>query len=682
MEMNFGHGAPQPLGATPDEGGVNFAVYSEHATKIDICLFAPDGREIGRAPLPERSGFVWHGHVAGLQCGALYGFRAHGPWAPASGLRFNPAKLLLDPYARALSGEFGEDDALFGHYPANPDSPNGADSAPFIPRAVVVAAEPPLPPGPRTDWADTIIYEAHPKGLTKLFPGIAPEIAGTFDALAEPAVTAHLGGLGVTAVELQPVHAFPDDRFLLEKGLKNYWGYNSIGFFTPAPRYFGPSGAAGVRRAAEALHGAGIELILDVAYNHTAEGDERGPTFSFRGLDNSSYYRLEHADRRRYVNDTGCGNTLDFRHPAVIALALDSLRHWAAMGVDGFRFDLGATLGRTARGFSPHAPFFSALMQDPILSRLKLIAEPWDIGPGGYRLGGFPPGFSEWNDRFRDDARRFWRGDRHGAQGLASRILGSAPLFDKAGRRPSASINFITAHDGFTLADLTSYDEKHNLANGEDGADGHGENLSDNCGAEGETDDPTILSRRRRRRMNLLATLFLAQGTPMLLAGDEIGHSQRGNNNAYCQDNETTWIDWAKGDEALHGFTRRLIAYRRARPVFRQTLFLHGDASANGGPDVEWRALDGGAVRWRDAALRGFALILRAAAGSPDYAAPVEETLIAVNRGQAGAALALPPGAWIRAIDTADPAAPERSARRQEQIGAESVAVFHIEAPR
>ncbi len=659
------------MGASWDGEGVNFAVFSENASRIELCLFSDDGKvETARLTLPERTGPVWHGYAPGLKPGALYGFRAHGPYAPERGHRFNPNKLLIDPYARQLFGTWRHGDALLGYDPAAQNSDmsfSSTDSARYMPKCVVT---PPIKDidgsdGPNRDLSETIIYEAHVKGLTKQFPGVSDDIRGTYEALMSEPVLEHLLELGVTAVELLPIQAFRDEPFLLRKGLTNYWGYNSISFFALEPRYAGSAGEAGFREMVKKLHHAGLEVILDVVYNHTAEGDELGPTLSFRGLDNASYYRLQAGHPCYYVNDTGCGNTMNIAHPFVLRMVLDSLRYWVtAFGIDGFRFDLATTLGREEHGYDESCGFFDALRQDPVLSRVKLIAEPWDVGPGGYRLGEFPPEFAEWNDGFRDSTRRFWRGSAHSAQDLAGRLLGSASDFDRPGRGAHCSVNMISSHDGFTLADVTSFEDRRNQANGEDNADGHHANYSDNCGVEGPTDDPSVLSRRRRRRMNILATLFLSQGTPMLLAGDEIGNSQGGNNNAYCQDNETSWIDWSSGDEKLLAFTRRLIAFRRAHPVLRQSRFLHGRArEMDGEVDVAWRTFDGGAVNWRDPGLDGFCLVLRSSAEAPAFAQTDEAVFIAVNGGVRPEKIVLPAApehrVWVRAVDTAAPDASE-----------------------
>ncbi len=675
------------LGAVYDGLGVNFAVFSENATKIELCLFSADGaRETARLPLPDRTGPVWHGYVPGLKPGALYGFRAHGPFDPDHGHRFNPMKLLADPYSRAFHGDWVAARETQDHDPGAPYADMGLcqmDSAAVVPKSIVPQNETQwnLTPGPRRPWSDTVIYEAHVKGLTRLHPGIPAEIRGTYEALGSEPVIAHLKDLGVTALELLPVHSFLNDGFLIERGLTNYWGYNSIGYFALEPRYFGPSGAEGFRTAVDRLHAAGIEVILDVVYNHTAEGDHRGPTLSFRGLDNAAYYHLQASHERYYVNDTGCGNTLAIDQPFVLRMVLDSLRYWVSvMGVDGFRFDLATTLGREPHGFDLRGGFFDAIRQDPVLSRCKLIAEPWDIGPGGYQLGAFPADWGEWNDKFRDSARRFWRGDAHAAQELAGSFLGTAPVFDHSGRKSFSSVNFVAAHDGFTLADVTRYCEKHNEANGESGADGHGHNLSDNCGIEGDTDDATILARRAQRMRNLLATVFLSQGTPMLLAGDELGRTQRGNNNTYCQDNEISWIDWASADRGLLDFTRRLIALRRENPLLRQGNYLHGRLRTDGQRDVTWSGLEGGALNWRDPLLDGFCLLMRGAA--EQVQTEPGAILIAVNGGDRDRDLVLPdPGTdqiWERVLDTAAPeaAATRVRERKGQPVPAHSVVLF------
>lgn len=592
FKISEGHAAP--LGPSVTKTGVNFALFSAHATSVYLCLFSSDGaQELARLAMM-RSGDIWHGHVGGIKAGALYGYRVDGPYAPHDGHRFNVHKLLIDPYAKMLFGDFIQHDALYGFDVSAPDkdlSFNAEDSAPFMPKCVV--GEPDFDwrksAAPQTDWADTIIYEAHVKGLTMRRTDIDPALRGTLSGLSDPAIIAHLKSLGVSAIELLPVQSFFSEPRLTQMGLTNYWGYNPVNYFAAHNPYLGPKGQGAFQSAVKALHKAGIEVILDVVYNHTAESWELGPTLSYRGIDNASYYHLA-GDKRFYVNHTGCGNTLDMTHPQVLALTLESLRYWATtMGVDGFRFDLAPTLARNPHDFDASAAFLTAVKSDPVLSTKKLIAEPWDIGPGGYVLGQFPRQWAEWNDRYRDDARSFWRGDDYAHKALAGRLLGSADIFDHDSKSAFTSINFITAHDGFNLTDTVSYNDKHNHANGEDNRDGHGHNLSDNMGAEGPSDDPAIIAARRQRKKNMLATLILSQGIPMLLAGDEIGHSQRGNNNAYCQDNEITWLDWAQSDEALLAFTAALIDLRKTYPHFSQAEFLHGEAlSAIGPKNVQW----------------------------------------------------------------------------------------------
>src|SRR4051794_17816406 len=580
-------GSPYPLGATWDGLGTNFAVFSAHAERIDLCLFDPSGkRQIQTFGLPERTDEVWHGYLPNARAGLLYGYRAYGPYDPQNGHRFNHYKLLLDPYARRIAGDLRWSDALFGYRVNSPRADlsfDRRDSAAGMYKAVVTdesfnwADDQP----PNIPWSDTIIYEVHLRGLSMLREDLRPHERGTFAALAEPDFIEHIRRLGVTALELLPIHAFVQDRHLLQKGLSNYWGYNTIGFFAIEPRYLSEGTANEMRVAVRRLHAAGIEVILDVVYNHTAEGSEAGPTLSFRGLDNASYYRLVPDNRRRCINDTGTGNTVNLSNARVLQMVMDSLRYWVTQfHVDGFRFDLGVTLGREPHGFDPGAGFFDALRQDPILSRVKLISEPWDIGPGGYQLGHHPPGFAEWNDRFRDTVRRFWRGDAGQRSDLAARIAGSSDLFDRRSRRPWASVNFISSHDGYTLADVVSYIARHNEANGEDNRDGHGENYSANWGVEGPSDDPVILDTRRRIARAMLATVFFAHGTPMLLGGDEFGRTQQGNNNAYCQDNEMSWFDWklAESSEgrALIAYVARLVELRHQHPVLRCRHFLHG----------------------------------------------------------------------------------------------------------
>jgi isoamylase len=593
-------GSPYPLGATWDGLGTNFAVFSAHAERIDLCLFDPSGRrEIGRAPLPERTDEVWHGYLPNAQVGQVYGYRAYGPYDPNNGHRFNPHKLLLDPYAKSIASDLKWSDALFGYrlHSARTDlSFDRRDSAPGMLKAVVTddsfnwGDDRP----PNVPWPDTVIYEAHLRGLTMRCEGIRQHERGTFAALANEKVIDRLRRLNITAIELMPIHAFLQDRHLLEKGLSNYWGYNTIGFFAIHPRYLTRGGANEMRIAIRRLHAAGIEVILDVVYNHTAEGSELGPTLAFRGLDNRSYYRFVDGAPRHCVNDTGTGNTLNLSHPRVLQMVMDSLRYWVtSFHVDGFRFDLGVTLGRESYGFDSGSGFFDALRQDPVLARVKLISEPWDIGPGGYQLGHHPPGFAEWNDRFRDTVRRFWRGDAGLRQDLASRLAGSSDIFDRNARRPWASVNFVASHDGFTLADTTTYVERHNEANGEDNRDGHQDNNSTNWGAEGPTEDPGIVETRAKVRRAMLATVLFSHGTPMLLGGDEVGRTQQGNNNAYCQDNEISWIDWSRPqshpEDELTAFVARLIEIRLGHAALRSRRFMHGQFQpAPGIQDIAW----------------------------------------------------------------------------------------------
>ncbi|MBH0239827.1 glycogen debranching protein GlgX [Methylobrevis albus] len=696
-------GRPFPLGATPDADGVNFAIFSAHATAVDLCLFAPlTGHEVARIRLPEFTDEVWHGYVPGLAPGALYGFRVHGPYDPGNGHRFNPNKLLIDPYARALTHRVRTDEMMAGYVARTLDDLtfDVRDSARVVPKAVVLPRGGDLPGTgrPDTPWSRSFIYEGHVRGLTMQRPDVPPELRGTYEGLATPGLLDHLVRLGVTAVELLPVHAFMDEGFLTRRGLTNYWGYSPIAYFAPEPRYDGETGgrdrALGIagrfRAMVDRFHAAGIEVILDVVYNHTAEVDQLGATIAFRGIDNASYYRLRADNRRYYVNDTGTGNTFNVGHPRVLQYVLDSLRYWVeVMGVDGFRFDLAATLGREPPGFDPNGRFLAALMQDPVLSRVKLIAEPWDIGPGGYQLGTFPPGVAEWNDSFRDTVRRFWRGDEAITPDLATRLLGSADRFDHRGRRPWSSVNFVTAHDGFTLADLTSYASKHNEANLEDNRDGHHDNLSDNHGVEGPTDDPVILAARRRTRRNMLATLLLSQGTPMLTAGDEVGNSQGGNNNAYCQDNPTGWIDWAAAaaDPELPALVAALAELRGRLSLLRQPRFIHAKIrSADGQLEVQWIAPTGRSMTtgdWRDPGFRCFGLILRSAA--PRTAAEDSTSVLIVFNGNTDAVrFALPPTrrshAWHHVFSTASAdgrvGARASHARTVLSVEAKSVLVF------
>jgi len=564
-------------GAHPDGGGTSFTVTSRVAYGVELCLFTPGGDE-HRVELPRVGDDTFSGYVPGVGAGARYGFRVHGPWEPAAGLRCNPAKLLLDPYGRRFEGRVDTHPAIYGHDLEDPALPSDLDSAPHVLRSVV--ADPSFDWGadrhPRVPLADTVVYETHVRGISRLHPDVPDHLRGTYAGLAHPAVVAHLLELGVTTVELLPVHQFVHEPHLLAAHRTNYWGYNSIGFFAPHYEYAaGPDPVTEFKETVRALHAAGLEVLLDVVYNHTAEGNHLGPTLSFRGLDNPRYYRLDPADPTFYLNWTGTGNTVDLSEEEALRLVLDSLRYWVAdMHVDGFRFDLATTLGRTYEHFDPLGGFFGAVAQDPVLRGTKLIAEPWDVGPDGYRVGGFGRRWAEWNDTYRDTLRDFWRG-REGMLGrFANKITGSADIYDR-GRPPTATVNFVTSHDGFTLHDLVSYEERRNEANGEENRDGHGDNRSWNSGAEGRTTDPAVLTLRRRRQRSFLATLLLSQGVPMISGGDELGRTQDGNNNAYNQDNELSWYDWKNADGALLEFTARLVALRRRHPTFRRGSWLH-----------------------------------------------------------------------------------------------------------
>ena len=599
MNITVHTGRAHPLGATWDGKGVNFAIYTENAEYVDLCLFESNKSVEASATirLPERSNHIWHAYLPGIKPGQLYGYRVHGPYAPSNGHRFNASKLLLDPYAKAISGTVNWHDALFGYIPGHPDqdlSFNEADSAPYMPKSVVIdtafdwEGDQPL----RTPFHKTIIYELHVKGFTQLHPDIPENTRGTYAALSHPASMEYLKNLGITAVELMPVQHFLSDRSLIEKGLTNYWGYNTIGFFAPDVRY--ASGDAGgqvneFKEMVKALHKAGIEVILDVVYNHTAEGNQMGPTLSFRGIDNASYYRLCD-DKRYYMDFTGTGNTFNARMPNVLKLIMDSLRYWIQeMHIDGFRFDLASTLARELHEVDQLSAFFDIIHQDPVISQVKLIAEPWDVGEGGYQVGKFPPGWAEWNGMYRDCIRDYWRGGRSKLGEFAYRITGSPDLYENGYRRPTASINFITAHDGFTLHDLVTYEQKHNEANGFENKDGDDSNHSSNYGAEGPTDDGFIRSIRERQKRNFLATLFLSQGVPMLLAGDELGRTQQGNNNAFCHDNEISWINWSRPDKELQAFTRNLIHFFKEHPAFcRKNWFLGHQVQGIGLEDIGW----------------------------------------------------------------------------------------------
>jgi glycogen operon protein len=679
-------GAPYPLGATWDGLGTNFAVFSANATRIDLCLFDPAGRrEVKRLTLPEQTDEVWHGYLPGGRTGLIYGYRAYGPYDPQRGHRFNHHKLLLDPYARATAGELRASEAMFGYRVNSPRADlsfDRRDSAPGMLKAVVSsetfnwADDRP----PNIPWSDTVIYEAHVRGLSLLRSDIRPNERGTFAALSDPEMIDHLRRLGITAIELMPIHAFVQDRHLLEKGLRNYWGYNTLSFFAVEPRYLSQGSADEMKIAVRRLHAAGIEVLLDVVYNHTAEGSELGPTLSFRGLDNASYYRLVPDSPRHYINDTGTGNTVNLSHPRVLQMVMDSLRYWVEeFHVDGFRFDLGVTLGREGNGFDPGSGFFDAVRQDPLMSRIKLISEPWDPGPGGYQLGNHPAGWAEWNDRFRDGVRRFWRADDNTRSDFAARLAGSSDVFDHRGRRPWASVNYAACHDGFTLADTVSYAKKHNEANGEDNNDGQSDNHSANWGVEGATSDPAILETRRRLQRSLIATVYMAQGTPMLLSGDEFGRTQNGNNNAYCQDNETSWLDWAQaekeGPQELAAFVARLAALRHRHSILRCARFLHGkDEPAPGILDIAWfdeRGVTLSLDDWNNP--QGRLLALRRSAKENDGAVMILTTFFNSTSKDHSFKVLEPRLPMRLLIDSADPGAPERDFEGEVMVRARSV---------
>ncbi len=616
-------GLPFPKGATWDGKGVNFSLFSAHATKVELCLFDGAGKkEIERVELPEYTDQIFHGYLPDVRPGDFYGYRVHGPYEPEAGHRFNPNKLLLDPYARAHAGKLTWDPACFGYQMETGDDLtfDERDSAPFVPKCVVV--DPNFdwkgePERQYVPWDRTVIYETHVRGFTQLHPDVPAKQRGTYTGFTRK-VLEYIRSLGVTSVELLPIHTFLDDSHLTDKGLRNYWGYSSIGFFAPDPRYSFEveQSLREFKEMVARFHEAGLEVILDVVYNHTAEGNEKGPTLSFKGIDNASYYRLLPDQPRYYINDTGTGNTVNLSNARVLQMVMDSLRYWVQeMHVDGFRFDLGTILAREPGGFDQQSGFLRACSQDPVLTTVKLIAEPWDCGPGGYQVGGFPPGWAEWNDQFRDTVRDFWRGEANATE-LAPRLSGSGDIFNHEGRRPWSSVNFITAHDGFTLADLVSYNEKHNEANGEDNQDGHDHNRSWNCGAEGPTDDPEINELRNRQMRNMLATLLLSQGTPMLLAGDEFARTQQGNNNAYCQDNEISWLNWEIDErgKTLIEFTRKLTSLRRSYPILRRNRFLTGHYDEDlDVKDVTWINANGSEMQdedWGDGNTKCFGMMV------------------------------------------------------------------------
>ncbi|HLI11723.1 MAG TPA: glycogen debranching protein GlgX [Alphaproteobacteria bacterium] len=695
-------GQPAPLGATWDGLGVNFALFSAHATKVELCLFDPLGRrEIERIELPEYTDEVWHGYLPEARPGTVYGYRVYGPYEPSAGHRFNPNKLLLDPYAKAHVGELRWRPELFGYTigaKGEDLSFDKRDSAPHMLKCRVVdpAFTWARDRSPRVPWERTIFYELHVRGFSKRHPAVPEELRGTFAGLARQELIDYIRSLGVTAVELLPIHVFVNDSHLLDKGLTNYWGYNTIGFFAPDPRYSATATITEFKQMVAHLHDAGLEVILDVVYNHTAEGNERGPTLCFRGIDNASYYRLLPDNRRYYINDTGTGNTVNLSHPRVLQMVTDSLRYWATeMHVDGFRFDLATILGREPYGFDEGGGFLDSCRQDPVLATVKLIAEPWDCGPGGYQVGGFPPGWAEWNDRFRDTVRSFWKGDDGKAADLATRLTASGDFFNRRGRKPWASVNFITAHDGFTLSDLVSYNDKHNEANGEENRDGHANNYSWNCGAEGPTDDPEIVKLRERQKRNLLATLLLAQGTPLLLAGDEFGRSQGGNNNAYCQDNEISWLDWEGiGDDgrALTGFVRKLTTLRHAFPILRRGRFLTAEWNeALKVKDVTWINAAGAEMQgeeWGDAHMRCFGMLIDGRAQATGIKRPAADAtlLLVVNAHHDVVKFTLPAvtggDRWRCLVDTNDPERDELPilrTRDQYEVTGRSLLLFALE---
>ncbi|WP_051377821.1 glycogen debranching protein GlgX [Derxia gummosa] len=700
---HIGEGSPFPRGATFTGAGVNFAVFSAYATKVEVCLFDERGEtEIARIALPEYTDEVWHGFIPNLGPGTRYGYRVHGPYEPDAGHRFNPNKLVLDPYARAHAGSLRWGPELFGYELGHPDADlsfDNRDSAPLMPKCVVVDSrfEWTQKDAVRVPWDRTVIYETHVRGYTMRHPQVPEHLRGTFAGLCADPVLDYLRHLGVTSIELLPVHTFIDQSQLLDKGLRNYWGYDTLGFFAADPRYFSEPRVEEFKGMVDRFHAAGLEVILDVVYNHTPEGNELGPTLGFKGLDNASYYRLMPDQPRYYINDTGTGNTLNLSHPRVLQMVTDSLRYWATeMHVDGFRFDLATILAREPHGFDDGGGFLDSCRQDPVLSSVKLIAEPWDCGPGGYQVGGFPPGWAEWNDRFRDTVRAFWKGDEGMAPDLAARLTASGDRFNKRGRRPWASVNFITAHDGFTLADLVSYNERHNEANGEDNRDGHGDNRSWNCGAEGPTDDAEVLALRARQQRNLLATLLLAQGTPMLLAGDEFGRSQQGNNNAYCQDNEISWVDWeGRGEtgEQLAAFVRKLLRIRHQLPVLRRGRFLTGEFNEElGVKDVTWLVPGGGELmpeQWDDPQLRCLGMLIDGRAQATGIVRPAGDVtlLIVLNAWHEPVDFVLPevPGgrAWTRLIDTEAPdaeALPAHLAGEARTVPGRSLRLYALEA--
>jgi len=682
-------GLPHPRGASWDGKGTNFALFSAHATKVEVCIFDPSGDiEVERITLPEYTNQIWHGYLPNVTPGTIYGYRVHGPYQPEAGHRFNPNKLLLDPYACAHFGQLQWHPAIFGYKMESLDDTtfDERDSAPYMPKCTVVDPDF-IWQSPRLNWKhvpwdDTIIYETHVKGFTKLHPGVPEELRGTYAGLGTKEVLAYIKSLGVTSVELLPIHTFINDSQLLERGLTNYWGYNTIGFFAPDPRY-AANRADSLREFKQMvanIHDAGLEVILDVVYNHTAEGNEKGPTLSFKGIDNASYYRLLPDQKRFYINDTGTGNTVNLSHPRVIQMVTDSLRYWVEQThVDGFRFDLGTILAREPNGFDNRSGFLKAVSQDPVLGTVKLIAEPWDCGPGGYQVGGFPPGWAEWNDKFRDTVRDFWRGQAP-ASALTERMCASKGVFDHGGRRPWACVNFVTAHDGFTLNDVVTYNEKHNEANGEGNRDGSSDNRSWNCGAEGPTDNTEINKIRERQIRNMLSTLLLSQGTPMMLAGDEFGRTQNGNNNAYCHDDEINWFNWniQKKGKSLIKFVQNLTKLRHKYPVLRRNLFLNGEYNEELGlKDVTWINANGNEMedaQWGDHGMRCFGMLLDGRAQTTGIRQRGKEAtlLLIINEHSDLVQFKLPdsPGGerWTILVDTNDPDAKRQA--KHFKIGA------------
>jgi glycogen operon protein len=666
-------GSSHPRGATPTEHGVNFALFSAHATRVEVCIFDDAGkREIARVALPEYTDEVWHGFIPELKPGARYGYRVHGPYEPLQGHRFNPHKLLLDPYAKAHMGALKWGPELFGYSVGHADgdlSFDKRDSARLMPKCVVVDShfQWKRPRNLRVPWDQTVLYETHVRGFTMCHPAVPEHQRGTFAGLAHDEVLRHIRELGVTSVELLPIQMFVDQSFLLEKGLKNFWGYDTIGFFALHPPYQCEPSIDEFKAMVDRFHEHGLEVILDVVYNHTPEGNELGPTLCFKGIDNASYYRLMPDNPRYYINDTGTGNTVNLSHPRVLQMVTDSLRYWVTeMGIDGFRFDLAPILAREPYGFDEGGGFLDSCRQDPVLCGVKLIAEPWDCGPGGYQFSSFPPGWAEWNDRYRDTVRAFWKGEEGLVPALAQCLTASGEMFNQRGRRPWASVNFLTAHDGFTLADLVSYNDKHNAANGEDGKDGHSDNRSWNCGAEGPSDDAEVLALRAQQQRNLLATLLLSQGTPMLLAGDEFGRSQQGNNNAYCQDNEISWVGWERIDApgaSLMQFVKRLLSLRKSLPVLRRNRFMTGAMHESlGVKDLSWLAPEGvemTAEHWADSRTNCFGMLLDGTAPVSSIPRPGTDAtvLLVFNGWHDGVEFTLPPlpqgGRWCRLFDTA-----------------------------